>query len=120
MKDLRSTTRTTLQAFGLLGLVRRRRRKLRGWIKLAMRVDIRESRRNEALRFEQVKRDYGPLLGVNLNRGNDQTRKALVLSRSFTPIELQLWLVKALEMAGFTPVVVTISERKPLEKYFQL
>lgn len=120
MNGLRSSTRTTLQAFGLLSLVRKKRRQLRGWIKLARRADIRDSRREDALQFEQVKRDYGSVLRVNLKSVNDQPRKALVLSRSFTPIELQLWLVKALEMAGFTPVVLTISERKPLKKYFHL
>src|SRR5262245_61855863 len=119
MKRLRSTTRSTLQTLGLLGQVRRTRRQLKGWIKQARRADIRDSRRREARHFEQVERDYGSVLRLNLNSAGNQTPKALVLSRAFTPIELQLWLVKALEVAGFTPVVLTISERKPLEKYFR-
>jgi hypothetical protein len=57
-------------------------------------------------RLRDLRRQYGHVLGQPLNNPNKPQRVALVYSPGFPEAEIELGLIKALQIANFVPVVI--------------
>jgi hypothetical protein len=57
-------------------------------------------------RFAELSRKYAHVLGQRLNDQNASQKVALICSPGFPEVEIELGLVKALQLANYTPVVV--------------
>lgn len=57
-------------------------------------------------RLRELKRHYGHVLGERLNDPQKTQRVALVYSPGFPEAEIELGLIKALQIANFVPVVI--------------
>jgi hypothetical protein len=118
--ELRTCLRAVLMKAGLLGAVRGFRRRLAGLNGFFRDPEIRRRERADRQRFQQFKVRYGNVLKRIPSTANDPQKKVLILSRHFTPIEIQLVLLRALELAGFLPVVLTISGRRLVRESYRL
>ncbi len=117
---LRTCLRAVLLKAGLLGAIRRFRRRLEDLNRFFRDPEIRRRERADRQRFQQFKYQYGNVLRRIPSTANGPQKKVLILSRHFTPIEIQLVLLKALELAGFLPVVLTISGRRLVQESYRL
>jgi hypothetical protein len=70
-------------------------------------------------RLRQFKRQNGNALRLNLNPSKGKSRKVLIIGVNFPEVELELGLIKALEIAGFTPVAL-VAHRKLCLDYYRL
>ena len=113
---LRMTLAEALSALGLLALARR----LQLRIALAMNPDIRAREREERERFSSFRRDYGDAFGQRVNADAGGARTALVISSRCPTIEVELCIIKALQLAGFRPVVLLEDEQRALRPYYEL
>lgn len=116
----RAAVRSLLMRTGLLGISRRVRRQVKDLTSSVRDSDFRIRRRSERQRYKQFKEEWGNVFKRSPTDVNGSQQKVLILSRHFTPIEIQLVLVKALELAGYLPVVLTISRRGLLREYYRL
>src|SRR5215469_3081437 len=57
-------------------------------------------------RFRQLKRQHGHVFGERLNDPQRKQKFALVCGPTFPEVEIELGLVKGLELANFVPVVL--------------
>ena len=73
-----------------------------------------------AQRFQQFKRQYGHLLRVPLNTLTGERKIALVSSPPFPEVEIHLSIIKALELAGFMPVVLIPRGGRLILRYYRL
>ncbi len=64
----------------------------------------------QAYRFRQFRSRYGEMLGARTTRPT-RTKTALLVSGPHTCLLVELWLIKALELAGFATVVLILNER---------
>jgi hypothetical protein len=74
-------------------------------------------------RFRQLKRQHGHVLGARLNNHQGRQRRALVCGPSFPEAEIELGLIKGLQLAGFVPVVFiseTGREGRLLAQHYKL
>ena len=110
---LRANLKSILKTVGLLDTARQIRRK-------APFLTEPEPNGHESVyhqRFLEFKRQYGDVLRHTLNDASQEQRKALIIGSGFPEVELELGLIKALELAGFIPVVIIIHERENQEYY---
>lgn len=116
---LRTNLRVVLKTTGLLGLGRRLRVRFKDLSKFLRDPEFRRRKREERQRFQQFKKQYGNVLKQSLSSNNGQQKRVLIVSRHFTALELQLGLLKALELAGFLPMVLTVSRRRQLRNCYR-
>lgn len=111
LHSLRKVLKDVLRRFNLLTTARW------FWYRINPTLRRREKRRREE--FLRFKQQYGDVLRYRLNNGENQ-KKALVVSIGFIDgVRTELGLIKGLELAGFTPVV--LSHRNPwLIRYYKL
>ncbi len=103
-------------ALGRLGLLGRARR-IRIRAALVINPAIRRLEREEHRRFIRFDREYGALVGHAFATGAGRT--ALVVSSRCPTIEGELFTIKTLQSAGFTPVVLLDDERRGLRPYYE-
>lgn len=109
-----------LAAVGLLPAARLFRRLILALIKSEYRRQegqeikwqIRRRRRERAFRerFLQFGRQYGDVLRQNLTSATSKQKRVLIVGANFPEVEIELGLIKALELAGFTPVAIVSRE----------
>jgi len=73
-------------------------------------------------RFRQLKRQHRHVLGERLNNHQCRQRIALVCCPGFPEVEIELGLIKGLQLANFVPVVMTTTGREGrlLAQYYKL
>jgi hypothetical protein len=83
------------------------------------RHEIERRRRERAYhqRFLQFKQRHGNVLQHTLNDINHKQKTVLIVGVNFPEVEIELGLIKALELAGFTPVVLILHRRQNLKYY---
>ena len=100
----RHGSKRALKRIGLLPAARALQRQLLSLLSPTVR------RREEALRqkFHGFAREYGEVLRLPLSSGRHPPKRALVVSIGFPDgVAVELGLIKGLELAGFSPVVLT-------------
>ena len=106
----------SLRAVGLLSVSRKLQRSIvtftspKTW-------SLAHARRQQLLQFRQ---QYAPTLRQDLGRVPDRRKKALVPSNPCPNLETELCLLKTLEFAGFTPVVLIEHGRRHFLPYYRL
>jgi hypothetical protein len=105
-----------LGALGLLALARRIRLRAR----LATNRAIRRREREDHARFSRFRLEYGAFVSVKLGGIADISKTALVISSRCPTIEGELCTIKALQLAGFRPVVLLEDEQRALAPYYEL
>jgi hypothetical protein len=73
-------------------------------------------------RYRQLKRQHGEVLGARLSSA-DKQRVALVWGSSFPEVQIELGLIKGLQLANFVPVVLIMArgrEGRLLAKHYKL
>jgi hypothetical protein len=73
-------------------------------------------------RFRELKRQHGHVLGERLNNRQCKQKVALVCCPGFPEVEIELGLIKGLQLANFVPVVMTTTGREGrlLAQYYRL
>ena len=92
----RDAAKSMLKAAGLLPLAER----------IATALTAPPEYRNYERRFKELKRRHGYVLGVRLNDARCKQGVALVCSPSFPEVQIELGLIKGLQLANFVPVVL--------------
>lgn len=82
--------------------------------------ELRQRKRAQTERIREFRRDYQHILSQSLVPAGSRSRKVLVISRRFPTIEVELTLLKALEIAGYVPVVVIKGQDRFIRKYYEL
>ncbi len=70
--------------------------------------------------FLQFKQQYGEVLGYSLNKKDHKGKKVLVVNTGWSMDVAILGLIKALEIAGYEPVVLLKKEHRHLLEYYKL
>jgi hypothetical protein len=112
---LRENLKTILQTAGLLNTARWVRRKT-----LFSNQTEPNGSDVHRQRFLEFKRSYEGILRHTLNDASDGQKKVLVISMGFPEIELELGLIKGLELAGYTPFVIDPYQVPLLMDYYEL
>lgn len=109
---------TAIRSLGLRLYAKRTAR----WLTALTNPEFRRRDRGQRRRFREFKRQYEKSLGIALNGKGDTTirPKALVLTIGFPEVEVELGLIKGLELAGFTPVVVIFYDEDLMRGYHRL
>lgn len=105
---------------GFLVVFRRFRRSFGTWVKRLTNRDFRGRRKAEFERFLRFKAQYEPILRDSLNGRSRGQKKALIISRRSPCLEVELSLIKALQIAGYEPVVLIESQDKFLRNYYEV
>jgi len=113
---LRTTLAGVLSTVGLLAWVRR----LRLRIMLLTVREMRRRTRTDRKRFARFKHESGAVLGHRLEAMAGTLRTALVVSSRCPSVEGELCTIKALQMAGFKPVILLEDEQSALRPYYEL
>jgi Capsule polysaccharide biosynthesis protein len=92
----RNTAKSMLKAVGLLPLARR----------IATMLTAPPEYRNYERRFKQLRRQHVRVLAERLNDTGRKQSIALVCSPSFPEVQVELGLIKGLQLANFVPVVL--------------
>lgn len=74
-------------------------------------------------RYRQLKKQHGDVLGACLNNPNSEQRVALVWGIPFPEVQIELGLIKALQVANFVPVVLNMEQGhggRLLTKHYKL
>ena len=101
---IKAQIRDFLNQVHLLGAVRR----LRYWITILVNPTFRKEERAHRREFTEFARRHGSALGSRLNEERWHQKRALVVSSGIPhAVKAELGLIKGLEMAGFTPCVLT-------------
>lgn len=117
---LRASLKLILKRLGLLPAARWFRRLIMLLTKPEFRrreLELRRRERAHRQRFLRFKRQYGNVLRYTLNDAKHEQKRALVVGSGFPEVEIELGLIKALELAGFVPVALIIHERQNREYY---
>lgn len=95
-------------------------RRLRHWLMLLASPELRRRESARRREFLEFRHGHGEAVACRLNRDGWGEKKALVLSiGSVDGVRTEIGLIKGLEMAGFTPVV--LSPRDPwLVRHYRL
>jgi hypothetical protein len=111
--NARAAAKGLLKAVGLLPAAQR----------VADALTAPEAYRVHARRLRRLKRQHAAVLGARFPAAESNQKVALICSPSFPEVEIQLGLIKGLQMAGFRPVVL-ILDRGPegdlLAEYYRL
>jgi hypothetical protein len=86
---------------------------------LAASPDYRKNER----RFRHLKHRYGPILAARLNNRQDREKVALVCGPGFPEAQIELGLLKGLQLANFMPVVLVLDkgrEGRLLTQFYNL
>lgn len=111
-----AVVRTVIRRAGLLPAAHALRRAAR----LAVDPSFRAEERTRAEQFAGFRREYGGALGHSLNGTRAQPQPALVASIGFVDgAKMELGVLKALQLAGFEPVVLTAGDPW-LARYYRL
>lgn len=113
---LRTTLAAVLSALGLLAPARR----VRLQVMLATNREIRRRERHVRVRFSRFSCDYGAVIGQRFNGIAGTRGTALVVSSRCPTVEGELCTIKALQLAGFRPVVLLEDEQRALRPYYEL
>ena len=113
---LRTAIAEASSAIGVLTLARG----IRLRIELSTSGEIRGRERAERDYFSQFHEEYGRVLGARFNHGTTTGKRALVVSSRCPTVETELCLIKALQLGGFTPVVLLEDEQRALRPYYEL
>jgi hypothetical protein len=92
----RDAAKMMLRAAGVLPLAQR----------LATMLTASPEYRSNERRFKQLRRQHGPVLGERLNDDRRKEGIALVCSPFFPEVQIELGLIKGLQLANFVPVVL--------------
>ena len=92
----RAAAKSFLEAIGLLPVARR----------IATTLTAPETYRVHERRYRELKRQHAQVLGERLNNSQHKQKIALLCSPSFPEVEIELGLVKGLQLANFVPVVL--------------
>lgn len=79
--------------------------------------------RDQERRYRQLKKQHGDVLGARLNNANNKQRVALIWGPSFPEVQIELGLIKGLQLANFVPVVIIMArgrEGRLLAKHYEL
>ncbi|HEY6802559.1 MAG TPA: hypothetical protein VI306_03170 [Pyrinomonadaceae bacterium] len=113
------TLKATLRKYRLVRYGQRVRQNCRTWLRTIGNEELRQRRHLSNEAFVSFKQKYQTLLRRNQN-GHPSSRCALVVSRRYPSIEVEVTLIKALELAGFRPVVLLMIQDKFLRRYYDL
>jgi hypothetical protein len=94
----RETAKALLQQLGLLPLAQR----------ISTALTAPPSYRERERRFRELKRMHGDVLGARLNSDQSGQKVALLVGPSFPEAQIELGLIKGLQLAGFVPVVLVL------------
>ena len=122
VNGLRPVLKAILKRLGLLPVARLFRHLIMVLIKPEFRRQELERRRRERAdrqRFLQFKRQYGDVLRHSLNSGHKGHKRVLIIG-AIRLLEIELGLIKALELAGFEPVVLIMRDSRLLKQYYNL
>ncbi|WP_337286873.1 hypothetical protein [Candidatus Methylomirabilis sp.] len=114
--------RLILEPVGLLPAARLLRRVILAVIKPEVRRQELERLRRERARrkrFLQFKRQYEDILQHSLISGGNGHKRVLIIG-AIRLLEIELGLIKALELAGFKPVVLILGNSRVLKRYYNL
>src|SRR5689334_11569057 len=92
----RATAKLILKRVGLLPVAQR----------VATAFTATPTYRARERRFRQLKRQHAHVLGERLNNSQHSQRVALVCSPGFPEVEIELGMIKGLQLANFVPVVL--------------
>lgn len=113
---IRLFVKSVLRAMHLLPAARRARR----WLAIGLTPAAWGPQREIRRRFKEAKRCHGEALGCQLNAGIRMTKTALVVSAgSVDTVGTEIGLLKGLEIAGFTPFILSPPEPW-LIRYYRL
>ncbi len=96
MPGPRDTAKSMLKAMGLLPLAQR----------IATVLTAPPEYRNHERQFKQLSRQHGQVLGERLNDRRHKQGIALVCSPYFPEVQIELGLIKGLQLANFVPIVL--------------
>jgi hypothetical protein len=122
MERLRSTSKSLAGKTGLLPAARALRRLVLAAINPAFRHQESERRRRERVqlaRFLEFRGLYGSALQYNLSGAPAPAKRVLIIG-AIRLLEVELALIKAMEMAGFEPVVLLMDDSPVLRRYYEL
>ena len=119
MTGIRARGRALLATIGLLGWLRRAKRARATALHAMTDRDARVSRRLERERFTEFAVRYGPAFAGRFG-GTGSGQTALLVARGFPAVEMNLCLLRALQIAGYRVTVLLQSERGGLHNYFRL
>ena len=101
---MRSGTRSILKTIGLLATARW----LRRWATVLVNSTVRGQEQARRGAFQEFKRSHGMVLAHRLNVGGRTEKKALVVSVGLVEaVGAEIGLLKGLELAGYSPVVLS-------------
>jgi len=115
LDNLRSRAKSLLKRVSLLSAAREVRR----WMMLAISAAFRNQEYARRLEFTQVKERHAEGFSRRLNELCGRPKAMVVSIGSVDGVKTELGLIKGLELAGFTPVVLTPQDRW-LIKYYEL
>jgi hypothetical protein len=113
---LRPSLKAILGRLGLLPAAGRSQHLIR----LATNPEYRRREHRRDQRFQQFKRQYADVLRHRLNSADHEPKRALVVSFAFPEVQIELGLIKALELAGFAPIVLIPFHDRLLMDYYKL
>jgi hypothetical protein len=111
--DARAAAKSILKTIGLLPAAQR----------IVTALTAPATYRVHERRYRQLKRQHAHVLGERLNNGQQKQRIALVCSPTFPEVEIELGLIKGLQLANFVPVVLignTGRDGRLLAKHYEL
>jgi len=124
VNGLRLRLKALLKWLGLLDTARLLRRLVMVLINPEFRRQVSEQRRRERAtkqKLRELNQRYSVILRHSLAGPVHENKRALLVSTGFLPeVELELVLVKALELAGFAPAVLIMYEQRFYPEYFNL
>ncbi len=82
-------------------------RRLRYWINMLVNPTLRRQEQTRRREFAEFVRRHGSALGCRLTADGWAEKRALVVGGFSQTVRTELGLIKGLEMAGFTPSVLT-------------
>lgn len=114
---MREFLKGTLLKLGLLPAAKRLLRALNRYRDLYHGYRTQRVHRDRYLQFKQR---HGAVLHQRLNQADRAPKVALVSSVHFPEVELEFAVLKALEVAGFTPIVLIERDDWIVRKYYKL
>src|SRR5271154_6872653 len=109
----RAAAKSILKRIGLLPAAQR----------IATALTAPATYRAHERRYRQLERHHAHVLGARLNDRHQKQKVALVCSPSFPEVEIELGLIKGLQLANFVPVVLITNmghEGRLLAKHYRL
>jgi hypothetical protein len=119
---IKPTLIAILKKLGLFSVARFLKTSIRIMIKPEFRrqeLERRQRERTSQERFLKFKLQYGEILQQSLSSGNKSDKRVLVIG-SIRLLEIELGLIKALELAGFELAVLVWHNSQLLKQYYDL